>query len=60
MSDAAHVLFHGAGPVQTLIDEGLLWPGENVLSVDYKQTTTLATLTPEGRIFCHSAPPSRL
>ncbi len=41
-----------------LIDEGLLWPGENVLSVDYKQTTTLATLTPEGRIFCHSARPA--
>jgi len=39
--------------MKTLIDEGLLWPGENVLSVDYKQTTTLATLTPEGRIFCH-------
>ncbi len=45
------------GWAQTLIDEGLLWPGDNVLSVDYKQTTTLATLTPEGRIFCHSAPP---
>jgi Restriction Enzyme Adenine Methylase Associated len=36
--------------VQTLIDEGLLWPGEDVLSVDYKQQQTLASLTPDGKI----------
>jgi ribosomal protein S18 len=36
--------------VQTLIDEGLLWPGEDVLSVDYKQQQTLATLTADGKI----------
>ena len=35
---------------QTLIDEGLLWPGEDVLSVDYKQQQTLATLTADGKI----------
>lgn len=36
--------------MQTLIDEGLLWPGEDVLSVDYKQQQTLATLTTDGKI----------
>lgn len=40
--------------LQTLIDEGLLWPGEDVLSVDYKQQQTLASLTPEGKIAAHS------
>ncbi len=39
---------------QTLIDEGLLWPGEDVLSVDYKQQQTLASLTAEGKIAAHS------
>ena len=27
-------------------------PGENVLSVEYKGATNLATLTPDGRIKC--------
>lgn len=40
--------------LQTLIDEGLLWPGEDVLSVDYKQQQTLANLTPDGKIAAHS------
>ncbi len=40
---------------QTLIDEGLLRPGEGVLSLQCKQLL-VANLTADGEIICHSAP----
>ena len=36
-----------------LIDEGILAPGENCLTVEYKSSMTYATLMPDGRISCH-------
>jgi Restriction Enzyme Adenine Methylase Associated len=45
--------------LKLLIDEGLLWPGENVLSVEYKGVVTLATLTNDGRIVAKCALPNR-
>ncbi|KAK9809210.1 hypothetical protein WJX72_011487 [[Myrmecia] bisecta] len=42
----------GGLSLKLLIDEGILWPGENVLSVEYKATMTYASLTEEGKILC--------
>ena len=46
----------GGGPggvtLKSLIDAGLVWPGEDVLSVEYKNVTTLGTLDADGRIIC--------
>ncbi len=38
-----------------LLEEGLLAPGDGVLSVDYKQRRTLADLCGDGRIKCACA-----
>ena len=38
-----------------LLHEGLLAPGDGVLSVDYKQRRTLADLCGDGRIKCACA-----
>ena len=35
-----------------LIKEGIIWPGQDVLTVDYKNATTSATLTEDGLILC--------
>lgn len=42
----------GGITLRLLIDEKIVQPGENVLSVEYKGATNLATLTPDGRIKC--------
>ncbi|KAK9843826.1 hypothetical protein WJX81_007876 [Elliptochloris bilobata] len=42
----------GGITLRLLIDEKIVAPGENVLSVEYKGATNLATLTPDGRIEC--------
>eukprot|EP00878_Enallax_costatus_P026482 GHUV01028420.1.p1 GENE.GHUV01028420.1~~GHUV01028420.1.p1 ORF type:complete len:115 (+),score=12.67 GHUV01028420.1:1006-1350(+) len=36
--------------LRSLIDEGLLTPAEDVLTVEYKGTITHASLAPDGRI----------
>lgn len=46
----------GAGiTLGLLIKEGLLWPGKDVLSVEYKSVMTYATLTQDGQIVCKVA-----
>ena len=42
----------GGITLKLLIDEKIVFPGENVLSVEYKGATNLATLTSDGRIEC--------
>ena len=45
----------GRGGIITLkhlIDEGILQPGEDVLTVEYKGSTHVATLLSDGRIYC--------
>ena len=43
----------GAGiTLGLLINEGIIQPGENVLSVEYKSVMTQATLTADGQIIC--------
>ena len=42
----------GGITLRLLIDEGILSPGENVLTVEYKSSITYATLMPDGRISC--------
>ena len=45
----------GRGGIITLgklIDESIIEPGEDVLSVEYKGSTHVATLLPDGRIMC--------
>lgn len=47
----------GAGiTLGLLIKEGILWPGEDVLTVEYKSVMTHATLTPDGQITCKVLP----
>ena len=60
----------GGITLRLLIEEGILSPGENVLTVEYKSQMTYATLMPDGRIACsvsrhpwmpyHSATPGGL
>lgn len=38
--------------MKDLIDEDLIFAGEDVLSVEYKGNITYATLLPEGHILC--------
>lgn len=40
----------GAVSLRILIDEGVLTPAEDVLTVEYKGTITHASLAPDGRI----------
>ncbi|CAL8469922.1 g9464 [Coccomyxa elongata] len=42
----------GGITLKLLIDEGVLQPGDNVLSVEYKSSMTYANLEPDGRISC--------
>ena len=42
----------GGITLRLLIEEGILSPGENVLTVEYKASMTYATLMPDGRISC--------
>ena len=42
----------GGITLRLLIEEGILSPGENVLTVEYKSSMTYATLMPDGRIAC--------
>ena len=46
----------GGVSLGVLLEEGLLLPGNGVLSVDYKQRRTLADLCGDGRIKCACAP----
>jgi len=48
----------GRGGIITLahlIDDGIIEPGEDILSVEYKGSTHIATLLPDGRISCNVA-----
>ena len=46
----------GAGiTLGLLIKEGIIWPGTDVLSVEYKSVMTYATLTPDGQIICKAS-----
>lgn len=55
-----NVLVHAAGrprpgggiTLKLLIDEGILFPGENVLTVEYKSNITYGSLAECGRIKC--------
>ena len=38
--------------MKLLIDEGILWPGENILTVEYKSNITYGSLAECGRIKC--------
>ena len=42
--------------MKDLIDYEIIWPGEDVLSVEYKGNVTYATLLPEGHILCKVYP----
>lgn len=42
----------GGITLKLLIDEGILEPGENVLTVEYKSSMTSASLAGDGRIHC--------
>lgn len=42
----------GGITLKLLIDEGILEPGENVLTVEYKSSITSASLAADGRIHC--------
>ena len=42
----------GGITLKLLIDEGILEPGENVLTVEYKSSMTSASLAADGRIHC--------
>jgi len=42
----------GGITLRLLIDEGILQPGDNVLSVEYKSSMTYASLERDGRISC--------
>lgn len=42
----------GGITLKLLIDEGILWPGENVLTVEYKSNITYGSLAECGRIKC--------
>jgi len=42
----------GGITLKLLIDERIVLPGANVLSVEYKGATNVATLTADGRIEC--------
>jgi hypothetical protein len=42
----------GGITLKLLIDEGILAPGDNVLTVEYKNSMTYASLGADGRIFC--------
>ena len=42
----------GGITLRLLIDEGILQPGDNVLSVEYKSSMTYASLESDGRISC--------
>ena len=46
----------GGVSLQLLLDEGLLHPGNRVLTVDYKQQRTHADLCEDGRIRCRCEP----
>ena len=43
----------GGITLRLLIEEGILAPGEDVLSVEYKSSMTYASLAPDGRIKCN-------
>lgn len=47
----------GGISMKDLIDYEIIWPGEDVLSVEYKGNVTYATLLPEGHILCKVEPP---
>ena len=42
----------GGITLKLLIDEGILWPGVNVLTVEYKSNITYGSLAECGRIKC--------
>ena len=42
----------GGITLKLLIDEGILEPGENALTVEYKSSMTSASLAADGRIHC--------
>ncbi|KAL0038793.1 hypothetical protein WJX79_008093 [Trebouxia sp. C0005] len=42
----------GGITLKLLIDEGILWPGENILTVEYKSNITYGSLAECGRIKC--------
>ncbi len=42
----------GGITLKLLIDEGILQPGDNILSVEYKSSMTYASLEHDGRISC--------
>lgn len=52
VSDGAGKPRAGGITLKLLIDEGILEPGENVLTVEYKSSMTSASLAADGRIHC--------
>ena len=52
MSAAGRPRPGGGITLKLLIDEGILWPGENILTVEYKSNITYGSLAECGRIKC--------